>query len=75
MFSRSDRGPFSLSQIKLARISNRKDACPLFSTDTKIVRYRKIMGEANPFDPNWRPYFEDRVVFKKFGVHLHKRPS
>ena len=44
-------------------------------TDTKIVRYRKIMGEANPYDPNWRPYFEDRVVFKKFGVHLHKRPS
>jgi RNA-directed DNA polymerase len=44
-------------------------------TDTKIVRYRKIMGEANPYDPNWRPYFEDRVVFKKFGVHLHKTPS
>jgi RNA-directed DNA polymerase len=44
-------------------------------TDTKIVRYCKIMGEANPYDPNWRPYFEDRVVFKKFGVHLHKRPS
>jgi RNA-directed DNA polymerase len=44
-------------------------------TDTKIVRYRKIMGEANPYDSRWRPYFEDRVVFKKFGVHLHKRPS
>ena len=44
-------------------------------TDTKIVRYRKIRGEANPFDPDWRPYFEDRVIFKKFGVHLHKTPS
>jgi RNA-directed DNA polymerase len=41
-------------------------------TDTKIVRYPKIKAEANPFDPHWRSYFEDRVIFKKFGVHLRK---
>ena len=41
-------------------------------TDTKIVRYPKIKAEANPFDPQWRPYFVDRNIFKKFGVHLHK---
>jgi hypothetical protein len=44
-------------------------------TDTKIVRYRKIRGEANPFDPNWRPYFADRGIFKKFGIHLHETDS
>jgi RNA-directed DNA polymerase len=37
--------------------------------DTKIVRHRKIKENANPFDPNWRPYFEDRKIFKKFGIH------
>ena len=37
--------------------------------DTKIQRHRKIKGAANPFDPHWRPYFEDRAFFKKFGVH------
>jgi len=37
--------------------------------DTKIQRHRKIKGAANPFDPDWRSYFEDRAFFKKFGVH------
>jgi RNA-directed DNA polymerase len=37
--------------------------------ETKIHRHRKIKGAANPFDPHWRPYFEDRAFFKKFGVH------
>ena len=35
---------------------------------TKIFRYRKIQGVANPFDPHWRSYFEERAFFKKFGV-------
>jgi hypothetical protein len=29
----------------------------------------KIRGEANPFDPRWRAYMEDRAFFKKFGIH------
>jgi len=37
--------------------------------ETKIHRHLKIKGAANPFDPNWRAYFEDRAFFKKFGVH------
>ena len=35
---------------------------------TKIFRYRKIQGAANPYDPHWRSYFEERSFFKKFGV-------
>lgn len=31
---------------------------------TKIVPYLKIRSEANPFDPNWEPYFEQRALSK-----------
>jgi RNA-directed DNA polymerase len=31
---------------------------------TKIVPYLKIRAEANPFDPNWEPYFEQRALSK-----------
>jgi RNA-directed DNA polymerase len=53
-----------------------KDGKPIWlrsvnPADTKIVHHRRIRGAANPFDPNWRSYFEDRAIFKKFGVHLH----
>jgi RNA-directed DNA polymerase len=36
---------------------------------TIIRRHLKIKGEANPFDPKWRRYFEERKFFKKFGIH------
>ncbi len=39
---------------------------------TIIRRHLKIKAEANPFDPRWRSYFEDRAFFKKFGLHLHE---
>jgi RNA-directed DNA polymerase len=39
---------------------------------TIIRRHLKIKAEANPFDPCWRSYFEDRAFFKKFGLHLHE---
>lgn len=32
--------------------------------DTAIRRHRKIKGEANPFDPRWEAYFEERHGFK-----------
>jgi RNA-directed DNA polymerase len=38
-------------------------------TEISIRRHVKIRGEANPFDPRWRAYFEDRAFFKKFGIH------
>ena len=28
---------------------------------TAIVRHVKIKGDANPFDPEWDAYFEDRI--------------
>lgn len=38
-------------------------------TAIKIRRHLKIKAEANPFDPRWRNYFEDRAFFKWFGIH------
>lgn len=32
--------------------------------DTKITRYVKVKGEANPFDPEWTEYFEKRKTYK-----------
>jgi len=37
--------------------------------EISIQRHVKIRAEANPFDPRWRAYFEDRAFFKKFGIH------
>ena len=35
--------------------------CKLESaTDTKIIRFKKIVAEANPFDECWTDYFEER---------------
>jgi RNA-directed DNA polymerase len=35
----------------------------------KIWRHIKIRAAANPLDPKWRDYFEDRAFFKWFGIH------
>ena len=34
------------------------------ATDTPIRRHRSIRLEANPFDPMWEPYFEERISLK-----------
>lgn len=31
-----------------------------YATDTKIVRFKKILAESNPFDERWTYYFEER---------------
>lgn len=31
-----------------------------YATDTKIIRFKKIAAEANPFDECWTDYFEER---------------
>jgi 5-methylcytosine-specific restriction endonuclease McrA len=36
-------------------------------SDTPIRRHSKIKGDANPFDPQWEPYFEDRLGLKMQG--------
>ncbi len=35
------------------------------AADTPIVRHAKVKGVANPYDPAWELYFEDRL-----GVHM-----
>jgi RNA-directed DNA polymerase len=37
--------------------------------DTRIRRHTRVRPGANPFDPRWRDYFEDRAFFKRFGIH------
>lgn len=45
--------------------NGKKDIFPLkLASDTKIIRHNKIVGEANPFDPDWKPYFEERMTYK-----------
>lgn len=31
-----------------------------YATDTKIIRFKKIVAEANPFDARWNGYYEER---------------
>jgi RNA-directed DNA polymerase len=44
----------------------------VYARETKIRRHVKIRAEANPFDPNWHGYFEERAFRKKFGIHRHE---
>ena len=37
------------------------------ATDTKIRRHIKIRSDANPFDPRWDRYFEERAFLKARG--------
>jgi len=40
------------------------------ASETKIRRHVKIRGDANPFDPKWEIYFEDR-----YGLKLKNDPK
>ena len=31
-----------------------------YAANTKIIRFRKIAAEANPFDERWTGYYEER---------------
>ena len=35
--------------------------------NTTIRRHPRIKGDANPFDPAWREYLEERVLLKRLG--------
>jgi len=35
-----------------------------FASNTPIKRHKKIKGEANPYDPAWEIYFEERLAVK-----------
>ena len=48
-----------------AGTSNHSELVKLvYATDTKIKRYRKIKAEANPYDPDWEIYFEERLKLR-----------
>ena len=40
------------------------------AVDTHIRPHRRIKKDANPFDPRWRGYFEERVLLKRYGSEL-----
>jgi RNA-directed DNA polymerase len=41
----------------------------VYAGETKIRRHVKIRRDANPFDPQWQPYFEERAFHTKLGSH------
>jgi RNA-directed DNA polymerase len=42
--------------------------------DTKITRFVKIRSEANPYDTEWKEYFEKRMTYKML-LSLNGRKS
>ena len=40
----------------------------LAASSVPIQRHTKIKGEANPYDPAWEPYFEERLGVKMTGT-------
>jgi len=40
----------------------------MYAGETKIQRHIKVLQDANPFDPHWRPYFAERAFQKKFRI-------
>jgi RNA-directed DNA polymerase len=41
-----------------------------YAGDTPIRRHRKIRGDANPYDPDWRSYFAERANRQPFGKRI-----
>jgi RNA-directed DNA polymerase len=39
----------------------------VYAGEVPIRRYCKIRAIANPFDPNWKPYFDARSKAKKWN--------
>jgi RNA-directed DNA polymerase len=44
----------------------------VYAGETKIRRHVKIRRDANPFDPQWQPYFTERAFRKKSGLTRRK---
>lgn len=45
--------------------NGKEDTFPLkLAFETKIMRHKKIVSEANPFDREWKEYFEERMTYK-----------
>jgi RNA-directed DNA polymerase len=67
--------PVGRWQPTLAAVTGRKpDGTPRWiwlvdPRETTIRRHVKVRADANPFDPRWREYFENRAFFKKLGIY------
>ena len=46
-----------------------------YATDVRIRRHLKIKSDANPFDPAWRSYFDERVRGNPSGKYPKAEPS
>jgi RNA-directed DNA polymerase len=44
----------------------------VYAGATQNRRHVKIRQDANPFDPQWKPYLVDRAFHKKFGIHRYQ---
>ena len=59
------RSKEALEEIKPLVVDFLKErGLTLSEEKTKITRYVKVKGEANPFDPEWTEYFEKRKTYK-----------
>ena len=48
--------------VRLVSVDGARERLTLAkASDTRIRRHTKVKGEANPFDPKWESYFEDRL--------------
>ena len=54
--------------IANTRIRSQCYSALVYAGETKIRRHVKIRRNANPFDPQWQPYFAERAFHKKFGI-------
>jgi RNA-directed DNA polymerase len=34
------------------------------AADVKVLRWKKVVSETNPYDPSWEPYLEERMAWK-----------
>lgn len=60
-FYKSRRWRFLVESEK----NGKKDIFPLkLAFETKILRHKKIKSEANPFDVEWKDYFDERMTYK-----------
>ena len=53
--------PLKRSWVFTSKISSDKKVTLLKISDTPIRRHTKIKADANPYDVNWRDYFDTRM--------------
>ena len=73
-YFRSDKGRNWVFQGEMAGQDGRAQTVRLFSAASMpITRHRKIMGAANPYDPAWELYFEERLGVSMESTLIGKR--